>query len=284
MNIPRYWAKETYEVRDAQGKARSFACWRWSDTSVEEARGRAKARAMEVARKFLSHERLDHYAYGERPLREEIVEEIRNRDSEEVAVVTRNAYGAIVLNASRVMFVDIDFRKESRLASLLTRVRKRFDKAALSQEEKHAQRIEQWARMNPTWGMRVYRTFGGFRCLITDRVFDPTAESTLEILRSLQSDPLYIRLCQRQECFRARLTPKPWRCGIQKPPSRYPWENQEGERKYRQWEHRYRLAASRYTTCKLVKHIGSSQIHPDVDVILAVHDRLACLGADRTLA
>lgn len=284
MNIPRYWAKEMHAVRDLQGKVRSFACWRWSDTSIEEAREAAKALVMEIARKFLAHEKLDRYSYGERPLREEIIEVIRNRGNEAVAVVTRNAYGALVLNAARVMFVDIDFPRESGLKSFLRTVRKRFGTTALSPEADRLREIEQWTRTNPTWSMRVYRTFGGFRCLVTDRVFHPARESTLEVLRSLHSDPLYIRLCQRQECFRARLTPKPWRCGIEKPPSRYPWETQEAERKYRQWESRYRLAASRYTTCNLVKHIGSSQIHPDPDLILSVHDRLACLGADRKLA
>jgi hypothetical protein len=284
VKIPRYWAKETHEARDAQGRLRAFACWRWSDASVEEARREAKARAIEIARKFLSHERLDRYAYGERPLREEIIEVIRSRDREEVRVVTRNAYGALVLNAARAMFIDIDFPKEPVLKSLLTRVRKGFDRTLLSQEERHIQRIEGWARENSTWGMRVFRTFGGFRCLVTDRVFDPAGESTLDILRRLESDPLYIRLCQRQECFRARLTPKPWRCGIQNPPSRYPWETPGEESEYRRWEDRYQLAASRYTTCKLVREIGAGRIHPDVERILSLHDRLACLGANRLLA
>ena len=250
----------------------------------EQAREHAQARAKEIARKFLSHERLDRYSYGERPLREEFIEVIRNRDHEEVGVVTRNAYGALVLNAARAMFIDIDLPKEAILKSLLTRMRKGLGMTALSQEERHSQRIDRWARENPTWGMRVYRTFGGFRCLVTDRVLDPAKESTLEILRSLESDPLYIRLCQKQECFRARLTPKPWRCEMEKPPSRYPWETPEAESKYRQWESRYQRAASRYTTCKLVREIGTSRIHPDVQLILSLHDRLACQGTDRRLA
>lgn len=189
MNIPRYWAKEMHAVRDLQGKVRSFACWRWSDTSIEEAREAAKARVMEIARKFLAHEKLDRYSYGERPLREEIIEVIRNRGNETVAVVTRNAYGALVLNAARVMFVDIDFPRESGLKSFLRTVRKRFGTTALSPEADRLREIEQWTRTNPTWSMRVYRTFGGFRCLVTDRVFHPARESTLEVLRSLHSDP-----------------------------------------------------------------------------------------------
>jgi hypothetical protein len=53
VKIPRYWAKATHEARDAQGRVRSFACWRWSDASVAEAGEHAKARAMEIARRFL---------------------------------------------------------------------------------------------------------------------------------------------------------------------------------------------------------------------------------------
>jgi len=30
-------------------------------------------------------------------------------------------------------------------------------------------------------------------------------------MRFLRSDPEYVKLCRIQECYRARLTPKPWR-------------------------------------------------------------------------
>ncbi len=54
MKIPKYWAKGTHEIHDMEGRVRSFACWRWSDASVEDAREQATARAMEIATKFLS--------------------------------------------------------------------------------------------------------------------------------------------------------------------------------------------------------------------------------------
>lgn len=190
----------------------------------------------------------------------------------------------MVLNAAQVVFIDIDFPRESGLKAFLRSVRRPFGTAAPGPEEDRLRGIEEWARMNPGWGMRIYRTFGGFRCVITDRLLDPVKESTLELLKSLKSDPLYIRLCQRQECFRARLSPKPWRCGARKPPSRYPWETGEAELKFRRWEEKYRLAASRYTACRLVKELRNGRMYPDVDAILSVHDRLSCLGADRGLA
>jgi hypothetical protein len=284
MKIPKYWAKGTHEIRDSDGRPRSFTCWRWSDASVEDAREQARARAVEIARKFLSHERLDRYSYGERPLREEIIEAIRTREGKEIAVITRNAYGALVLNSPQVAFIDIDLPEEDSLKSFFRAVQRRFGRMVPSPEDTCLLGIAQWVQRNPGWCMRVYRTFGGFRCAVIDRVLDPTTESTLEVLRSLNSDPLYIRLCQRQECFRARLTPKPWRCGIAKPPSRFPYEGSEAEVECRKWETKYQLAASRYTTCKLVKQIGEGRMHPEADLVLSVHDRLSCLGEDRRLA
>ena len=64
------------------------------------------------------------YAYAERPLREEIVEELRTPRGEFVGVVTRNSYGSLVLNASQAMFVDVDLPRAafaSRLKAVLAR-------------------------------------------------------------------------------------------------------------------------------------------------------------------
>jgi hypothetical protein len=104
------------------------------------------------------------------------------------------------------------------------------------------------------------------------------------MLRAFESDPLYVRLCQAQACFRARLTPKPWRCGMNTPPSRYPWENYDAEFRYREWEQRYERASAQYSVCKLVKQLGPQEIHPDVAPILALHDRLTGVEDERRLA
>ena len=144
--------------------------------------------------------------------------------------------------------------------------------------------IEGWVQKNRDFDIRIYRTFGGLRCLVTNRTFDPTQEGIREILQNLKCDPMYIKLCQNQECFRARLTPKPWQCGADKPPSRYPWDNSEDELKYRRWEERYKRAASRYAVCKLVKQIGYRKIHPDVSLILSVHDGISCSENNLKLA
>ncbi|MDE3087815.1 MAG: hypothetical protein KGJ80_00310 [Chloroflexota bacterium] len=244
----------------------------------------ANDKAREIALKFQSRQQLNRYEYGRNPLREEVVQSIKNSSGSEIGVVTRNLYGALVLNASNAMFIDIDFPDKGESGSLAGAMGKLLGNKAPSPEQVYVQNIEQWSQRNPQWGLRVYRTFGGLRCLITNEVFDPTRESSLDILRGLGSDALYIKLCRAQESFRARLTPKPWRCGAVTPPSRYPWENPRQEQNYREWEQRYQRAASKYTVCRLVKELGSAETHPDVAPILSAHDEMACTAGNLGLA
>jgi hypothetical protein len=59
----------------------------------------------------------------------------------------------------------------------------------------------------------VYRTAGGCRVLCTSMPFPWTThhEWALRFMKFLGADPQYMELCGKQKCYRARLTPKPWR-------------------------------------------------------------------------
>lgn len=285
MKIPKYWARSIQVVQEPGGKALRLACWMWSDTSLDHARQMAEARTREVAQKVRAGARLSRYAYDERPLREEIIEGVRNRAGNEIAVVTRNRYGARVLNATNAMFIDIDFPEKGASPTLAGGLQRLLGgRPPASQADQHVERISAWARQRPDLSLRVYRTFGGLRCLVTNQVFDPSQPEALGILRQLGSDPLYVRLCQAQGCFRARLTPKPWRCGMYPPPSRYPWEDYAAERRYRDWEQRYEQSGSAYSVCKLVNQLGPDETHPDIEPVVALHDRLTGIMQERRLA
>jgi hypothetical protein len=244
---------------------------------VDDARRQAESRAFSIAQRFLNNQKLDRYFYGQRPPREEIVQVIENNYAE-ASLVTRNAYGALVLNAAQAMFIDIDFpeKKAGGLPKL-------FGRAPDPAAEALA-RVEQWARGYPDLSLRVYRTFGGLRCLVTSELFEPASSGAESILRALQSDPLYIRLCRAQECFRARLTPKPWRCGLANPPARWPWADTKTEMQYRAWEQGYTQTASRYMVCQLVKTIGRDEVHPALRPVVELHDQIACANLNRPLA
>ena len=148
----------------------------------------------------------------------------------------------------------------------------------------YLERIEQWARRNPFLGVRVYRTAAGLRGLIANELFDPTRGDTVELLQAVGSDPLYVRLCQAQGCFRARLTPKPWRCDMDNPPGVFPLEDAAVEADYRRWVALYEATSASYAVCKPVAAYGPRDVHPEVADVLAYHDRLTVPSFDKPLA
>jgi hypothetical protein len=216
------------------------------------------------------------YAYGTVPLREEITNTVCNDRGEPIAVVTRNLQGSLVLNAERVMFVDIDFAPVSpwdALAHFFARLFRRASKPPQRVIEETARaKVEEFVADNPGWSIRLYRTCAGFRGAVTHAVFDPKSRDAMDLLRRLGSDPLYVRLCETQECFRARLSPKPWRCGHVRNTVRFPIETPERMQAFEEWKTQYELRQRNYATCRFVADLGSGAVHPEVERILELHD------------
>ena len=289
MQIPHHWAKGTAEGVDPRGKKVAFSCWRWSEASIEEAAARALDAARQILQRLVKGERLDRYAYGTRPLREEILDEHKDPQGNQTAVVTRNSYGCKVLNAAAAMFIDIDLPKATvrgGLGYFLKRILGKVPEAPRGhpQEEQILARLERFCQTNAGWGMRVYRTFAGLRCLATHKAMDPGSPATVEILQSLGSDPLYTRLCTVQKCFRARLTPKPWRCGFRANTIRYPYQSEREKSAFEKWDRGYSSAAGNFATCRLLCSIGNSAIDSRIQPIVDFHDTFTKSDSDQPLA
>lgn len=270
MKIPKYWASETQHIKDSHGHPLLLKCWRWSDESLAAAQVAARERINTVARTLHNVDDLERYGYGDRqPLREEIIKTINAE-----AIITRNAYGALVLNTARVMFIDIDLKEAK--AGL-------FGKPPDVAGEARA-RIERWVSRNPGWGMRVYRTKAGLRCIATHDLFDPEHAKTQTILKELESDPLYVTLCRAQKCFRARLTPKHWRCDIHTRPPHYPFDNLKEEERHQRWVRFYEETIRDYAVCELVAELGDRSRHSEVERVIAAHDEYVLRAGKLTLA
>jgi hypothetical protein len=287
MRIPPFWARARYEGTDSRGRSRTFVGCGWSFSSLQEAKNDASARARRIFELITRGERPDRYEYHDRPIKEEIVEEISD-DGARIAVVTRNRYGALVLNCSSVLFVDVDFPR-LRPAGILQSVMLAFSckkreakRQAVAQSA--IQRVEKWAGDNPDHAFRLYRTREGLRLLFTDNLYDPMGEDTASLLFELKADPLYVKLTQKQECFRARLTSKPWRCGSPRPPSGFPWDDAEAERAFRQWEAVYEKRDSGFKACELVREFGTQAEIASLRTIVDIHDRESRITADAPLA
>ena len=287
MNIPIYWSKAPCSARDRRGQPRTFSVWGWSSSSLQDAQDRAAARAASIATAAAQARDLQDYEYGQGPLREEIVEHIGDAQAP-TAVITRNRYGALVLNSARVLFVDVDFLPSppagflDALVSIFSsrrRAARREAGAAAAIEQ-----IERWATANPARSFRLYRTCEGLRLLFTDRLYDPAAAETTALLQQLNADPMYVKLTQRQQCFRARLTAKPWRCGCSRPPNAFPWSTPDAERTFRQWQDRYTQLDSGFRACQLHQQYGRPAGIPELAAILEAHDRGAKITSTAPLA
>ncbi|WP_435950440.1 hypothetical protein [Psychrobacter sp. DM8] len=63
----------------------------------------------------------------------------------------------------------------------------------------------------PNESFHLYETPAGFRIIATHDIIAPSAKVVTEWFTTFYADANYVRLCQAQQCFRARLTAKPWR-------------------------------------------------------------------------
>lgn len=272
MKFFRYWATGTADV-NTDDMPWSVRCHGGSNVSVEDAVQKAAEIAERAAAGLRTGTTPDFYAYADRPLREEVLEEFTNA-SDVFAVVTRNSYGSMILNCAQALFADIDYPRPSFLDAL-----KRLFRRGSAQSEVDAaiiQRVNDITASAGDLGLRLYRTANGYRCLVTSRPYDPQSSEARELLIGLGSDPLYTKLCQSQQCFRARVSPKFWRCGATQPPTRIPWASDEQERDYRRWQSDYDQVSSRYGTCAFVGSFGSSLVHPAIQPVLSIHDELSC--------
>ncbi len=302
MKTFRYWSKASERVETPDGPW-NLCCWGGSDNSVEDALRRAEERVRSASQAVSDGRSPERYSYSDRPLREEVIAEMTHEDKTN-ALLTRNAYGTVVLNTANVMFADIDYANDQKdvtrnewSAGFFSQLigfagglfgkkvpQQAFDTAdkksevITSEDERIIDSVRSVTERHSGLGLRLYRTHNGFRCLVTSQTWDPLDSTTTSLLEELGSDPLYIRLCRGQQCFRARLSPKPWRCGIMTTPPRFPWADDEMEQRYRKWVETYEQETANYSTCTFIGVFGDSHVDPAVDAILRVHDELACAG------
>ena len=314
MIVPSFWAEARRQTR--RGKRQiTVRRWGWSDTSEADAQVMADARADEalvLAQADNTVERRERkVAYNGAqgvPIREEVLE--RHGDT----VITRNAYGAKCLNTPDVLFADVDFDTTlprqlyvaalcllaavvllparwalgswGRLAFGLVAVLGTAPLAHLLQRLNLARqggpqavamgRVRAFVQANPDWAVRVYRTPAGLRLLATQGPVTPGSEQAQAFFNAVGADPLYVRMCENQHCFRARLTGKPWRMGIDKHLRPRPgvWPVSADQMPVRQaWVRHYDTRVQDFAACTWMESVGSGVVHPAVKPVVDLHDR-----------
>ena len=314
MIVPDYWWEASRKIRTANGQV-SLRRFGWSDSSYVAAQAMAEVRVEEACRRVLSGEKVvrrepkvPYNGADGVPIREEVLA----RHGEEV--ITRNGYGAHCLNSPRVLFADIDFATKRLLwpsvlafallvaasigigvwlgkgwvtavlllvsgliAVLMSELLSRLaQKSADSLEAKAREKIVAFVAANPSWNLRLYRTPAGYRVVATHQTFDPRSDEVRRFFDALLVDPVYIRMCIRQNCFRARLTAKPWRAGIPDHIRPRPgvWPVREESLPIRMaWIAKYEQKASEFAACRYVESLGSGRVDSSLRPVIEMHDR-----------
>ena len=288
MQFFKYWTRAKGTAHGRQGNF-DVTCYGYSNESLDDALAVAEKRAQSAANRLANNEVVqDDYYGGSNPMQEEVVEEF-TESGETTAIISRNRYGCLVLNTPDVFFADVDKKSESKseqqnpIATLLNIFGVIQTEAPKSTEEMLIENINSLCQSDPSLGLRLYRTTNGYRIIVTSEIIPAQEPRSQQMLKSLQSDRLYMKLCRTQACYRARLTPKPWRCGSSRPPYRFPFDSSDQEQAYRNWQRDYDGAIDKFATCALIGHFGSEQIHPTASQIVRLHDHYV-LNKDRPIA
>lgn len=315
MIVPLYWAEGRAQHR-SKGRQITVRRFGWSDVSASDAQAEADTRAEEALKRLLAGEKLARRepkipyngAQGV-PIREEVIE----RHGE--TVITRNGYGARCLNTPNVLFADIDFHSEpafrlkvavfavlvvgaaaagwllhsAPLIAILTvlsllstgAVATRLHNARHGSREREEagirRRVRDYLTKHPECNFRLYRTPAGMRLLVTHRTFSPNDPVVAELFKVLGVDVIYARMCSNQQCFRARLSAKPWRIGIPDHLRPRPgvWPIAPERMPQRQsWIARYEAAAKSFAACTFLEALGSGAVHHEVRAVQDLHDAL----------
>lgn len=298
MKIPRIWQRADQEAAGPKGKT-VLTGWGWSETQADEAAARAK----QALARQIEHWRagtLEHgsaYGYPDRLPREVILREIPTPDGTGIAAfLSRNAMGCEILNVDCLWIADIDLPDPPQAGGFLAFLKGLFarpqavpqagDDLSSPLVAEQLARLESWVAAYPGWGGRVYRTKAGLRYICTSAPRSMSADGGLarRMLEELGSDPLYIRLCQIQDCFRARLTPKPWRCQLPDFRVQWPWPDERDETRFNRWLAKYEETAADYATCRYLLAVGEPVVHPELLPLLELHDEETRAFTDLPLA
>jgi hypothetical protein len=265
MKLYKYWASEKVTITiDRQQK--EIHCWGGSNTSLEDAKLRAREKAAIVERKIEGDETaLENY---EAEIREEILQVVDDK-----SIISRNRYGAQVLNVENLMIIDID-KPKFELAGL-------FKRGPKDPKQKIFEMVRKLAA-SPKYnmfGFRIYETFQGARVIVLGRDFDAGGDTVRNIMREFNADPLYALLCAKQNCFRARLTPKPSRMKMKGYRVKYP--RLEDEAKFQDWLKDYEYQSRNFSVCKFIEQAGASYA---VTEAVRIHDEFTGASVNRPLA
>ncbi|MBB3169341.1 hypothetical protein [Simiduia aestuariiviva] len=240
MKYFKFWVKDRFIIKIADHEE-EISVLAGSNVSVEDARREATNRAKKIEERIAAGESRDSYQVA---IKEHVSEVL-----DDANVVTVCRYGAKVLNTSAYTILDLDDYPVS-FFDFFRPIRK------LSKKDRIVAKFEQNIKKTSVLGtdFRIYETQKGIR-VIGKKYIDPSSQGYTKLMRGLGVDWLYIDLSKKQNCYRARLTPKPYRMKHQTIKIKSPLDCTTQD--YEVWDKSYSRESQNFSVVKLVKTLGS---------------------------
>ncbi|MCL2105120.1 MAG: hypothetical protein FWH21_08750 [Kiritimatiellaeota bacterium] len=263
MKCYTFWVRETRTIFIGN-EQQSIMLVAGSNVSKEDASLNAKRIAQSLEER-INNPRRARESY------EVVIKEKIDQDIDPRNIITINRYGARVLNTTEYTILDID-RPPSSFLDLF--------RAKKDPKEKIVARFKACVARHPELGtsFRIYETCAGIR-IIGKTYFDPQTRNFENVMRSLSVDPLYRILSRKQNCYRARLTPKPYRMKAETIRIKTPLDCETEA--YDAWRKKYAETSQGYSVVRLKETLGSDF---GGDPVIALHDTVTRMRANDPLA
>lgn len=258
MKTKKYWINTTRKIT-VENETKDVPILAGSNISKDDAENIANEIAAAIQARIDKKDRKKEY--------EPIIKEWISDKIDEDNIITVNRYGAKVLNTTEYTILDLDdYPFEFWDIFGATRG---YDKKSLI-----LQRFKKRITKNKSLGddMRIYETTKGLR-VICKKYISPQTPIFMKLMSKFRVDSIYAYLCIKQDCYRARLTPKPYR--IKQNPIRIKSPLDCETELYEKWEIEYARKSKSYSVVKLIETIGSDFSY---DKTISYHDR-TCLSS-----
>lgn len=292
MRIPSIWYEHTEDFEVNQWMPGSFTRREnkmvmlrhnfigGSSISMEDAKANALKKRDVIKSKIEgNYDRRSDPDY-EVDIREEIIGKVDDDN-----IITRNRYGALVLNSTSLVMVDVDdesfrwrykwntnFLVKLKNGLLGLSFRELIEKETIIVCQKY---VEQGACI------RLYRTPNGYRViLLFENAPEPTSKESKMIMKRFRSDYTYANMCIKQRCYRARLTPKPWRIKLKARKVIFPFRTSEEDAVHDEWVAEYHRVSENFAACRWMESFGNER----ADKALDYHDKFCKALSDLPLA
>lgn len=264
MKYFKYWAHETFKI-SIGGQLENIKLLAGSNISRQAAIEDAEQQAKKIEQRIAERRPKDDYEVAIKEYVDDIIDESN--------IITICRYGAKILNTNQYTILDLDDYPVE-FFDLFKSLGK------LTKKERIVFKFNEKIKRHPELGkdFRIYETTKGVR-VIGKKYIEPGDNRYTSLMRKLFVDWIYIQMTRKQNCYRARVTPKPYRMRMQTIRIKSPLDCEQEA--YIEWSKTYQSNAENYSVVRLLETTGQDFSH---EPVIRLHDQLCNARRNRQLA